>query len=478
MSKNIEKKGKNLGIFDGLKGDEKDIDLENTGLFQKTPKAKKIFYFKLKDKYTDFIKPALKNTSKYTCIKAGRRTGKTYNSAIWLVNKLIENPESNAIWVDTSQNNLDSYITRYFKKILKSIWGECNYNKKKLTLTLFNGSYIDFRSAERPELLEGFEYNYAVLNEAGIILKSPDLWFNTLQPMCKDAQVKIIGTPKGKNLFHTLYYQGLNSDNTDWESFSYSASESPYWTEKALNKIKKTVPQEVWKQEYQAEFLEGAGAVFRNINNCIIDLDTNYIINNTQYVMGIDIAKHTDFTVIYIAEKNTKKIIFQDRFNQVDWSFQKNRILNIWEKFNKPQTIIDSTGVGDAIYDDLCKQGMQGYLQGFKFNNNNKSELIHNLSVAIDNQEIFFMNFPELISELETFEYTVSSAGLFRYSAPSGLHDDCVIALALVYKLLQKDKQTPMMRIIELKNKFKTIFISPFLGDEDDEYSYIEKSLA
>jgi hypothetical protein len=38
---------------------------------------------------------------------------------------------------------------------------------------------------------------------------------------------------------------------------------------------------------------------------------------------------------------------------------------------------------------------------------------------------------PEGIDELEAFEYSVTEQGNVRTSAPSGLHDDCVIALGL-----------------------------------------------
>jgi len=38
---------------------------------------------------------------------------------------------------------------------------------------------------------------------------------------------------------------------------------------------------------------------------------------------------------------------------------------------------------------------------------------------------------PELIDELEGFEYSITDSGNVRSSAPGGAHDDCVIALAL-----------------------------------------------
>jgi len=38
---------------------------------------------------------------------------------------------------------------------------------------------------------------------------------------------------------------------------------------------------------------------------------------------------------------------------------------------------------------------------------------------------------PAGIDELESFEYSITDNGSVRTSAPSGSHDDCVIALAL-----------------------------------------------
>jgi hypothetical protein len=51
------------------------------------------------------------------------------------------------------------------------------------------------------------------------------------------------------------------------------------------------------------------------------------------------------------------------------------------------------------------------------------------LAVAIQRLEV---TFPEgaISAELETFEYEYTRTGV-RYSAPEGMHDDCVMALAL-----------------------------------------------
>ena len=376
----------------------------------------------------NFIKEAFLSTVRILVIKAGRRTGKTFNFVLWLLIQLINNAGKSGLWVDTKHSNIDKYVERYFKPMLKkmNLWDKCNWNQQKKVLTLHNGSYIDFGSAERPEMMEGFGYDFAVLNEAGIILKKKTLWDNTLYPMIKHAMVRIIGTPKGKNTFETLYRK--------YDHYSFSAYDSPYWTEQEIQEAKETMTQEAFAQEMMADFIEGAGAVFRNIIENIGGELLESPVEGRSYVLSADLAKHTDFTVIFIADKETRQIVYHDRFNQIDWGLQKSRIIEAYHKFKCVNGIIDATGVGDGIFDDLINAGLS--LEGFKFTATTKQELVSNLSVAMDNQNIHYPRIETLIDELSIYAYEQRANGTFSYSAPEGFHDDEVMALALINRTL------------------------------------------
>jgi hypothetical protein len=54
-----------------------------------------------------------------------------------------------------------------------------------------------------------------------------------------------------------------------------------------------------------------------------------------------------------------------------------------------------------------------------------------------------------LISELQAFESTKLPGGGLRYAAPQGMHDDCVMALALAWDAV--DSYTPVR--VEKRNK-------------------------
>ena len=90
---------------------------------------------------------------------------------------------------------------------------------------------------------------------------------------------------------------------------------------------------------------------------------------------------------------------------------------------------MDSTGVGDPILEQALKAGIKA--EGFQFTNTTKQQLIEYLAVQLEQRKITFPYIPELIHELELFQYEMTRAGNIRYSAPQGYHDDCVIALAL-----------------------------------------------
>ena len=87
----------------------------------------------------------------------------------------------------------------------------------------------------------------------------------------------------------------------------------------------------------------------------------------------------------------------------------------------------DSTGIGDVIVESLQRMGCP--IQGYLFSRPAKQKLMERLASAIQQR---LVRFPPgvIVAELETFGYEYTPTGI-RYSAPSGLHDDAVMALAL-----------------------------------------------
>ena len=91
--------------------------------------------------------------------------------------------------------------------------------------------------------------------------------------------------------------------------------------------------------------------------------------------------------------------------------------------------VVDSTGIGDAVFDGLTERGV--CVKPFKFSNQSKNRLCLQLATAIEQETIHYPDIPELVEELKRFQYEILPSGAVRLGAPSGAHDDCVISLAL-----------------------------------------------
>ncbi len=63
-----------------------------------------------------------------------------------------------------------------------------------------------------------------------------------------------------------------------------------------------------------------------------------------------------------------------------------------------------------------------------------KSASIDALALAFERGDLRIPNDPTLIAELQAYEMERLPSGLYRYSAPEGLHDDHVISLALAWQ--------------------------------------------
>jgi hypothetical protein len=102
---------------------------------------------------------------------------------------------------------------------------------------------------------------------------------------------------------------------------------------------------------------------------------------------------------------------------------------------------MDSTGIGDPIFDDLTRADL--VVEGYKFTQESKKALIEGLMMGFEQARIKTLDEPVQTNELEIFEYEIGKTGKVHYSAPEGYHDDTVMALALAYWPLRPGRVEP-----------------------------------
>ena len=372
---------------------------------------------------------------RYVIVPKGRRFGATKGAANNYIKLALQGKFSKGLWVDTVNANIERYVERYFIPALRNLGaqGDLWYWRKQQKILQIRDAYIDFRSVDNPQNIEGFGYDYAFLNEAGIILKNEYLWQNAIRPMLWDykAHTIVAGTPKGQGVFHQLYQRGLDPDQTEYASFKFSTFDNPFLPRDEIMREIATLPQRVVSQEIYAEFLDDTGVVFRGVREIAI-LDPKKvpeIIPGHMYIMGVDVAKLSDYTVIAVYDRTTNRQVLQMRFNNLEWPVIRARVIEVSRKYNNALIYLDSTGVGEPLFDDLSRLNMP--VEPIHFTNELKKQMIEKLSIFIELRHLRMLQLEETINELTSFTYEISNKGKVFYEAPVGFHDDIVIAHAL-----------------------------------------------
>lgn len=185
-------------------------------------------------------------------------------------------------------------------------------------------------------------------------------------------------------------------------------------------------------------------AAFRDVVGIIRDYTVPIPYNpEFEYVLGVDLARSVDNTVLTVINKQLKRVDYVERMeseNRTSWNYQKEKIFNVSRQYGNALTIVDSTGVGDPIVEDLQRMGCSIYhaetttgveKPGYKFNMTSKENLMEKLKVAIELRLFTIPRIDWLARELERFECVTLPSGKHRYQGRDGEHDDGVISLAL-----------------------------------------------
>lgn len=355
----------------------------------------------------------LDSDARFRVVMCGRRFGKSELSQVEMISKALIGQSVGYI---TPTYNL---AKAFFDKLTKSV--PFPANRSELTIQFPNNGNVQFFTGERLDNLRGRKFHFVVVDEASFIPNLQDGWMNSIRPTLTDykGRALFLSTPKGKNYFYSLYQKGINNE-PDWQSFKFTTYDNPWIDALEIDDARSQLPQAVFEQEYMANPAENAGNPFgiNYIKQCTYEIS-----NQPPVVFGIDLAKSVDWTVIIGLDK-TGNVCHIDRF-QKDWHQTKQTI----RQLPKVPMLIDSTGVGDPIVEDLVNNGIPA--TGFKFSNTSKQQIMLALVSAVQQRRI---TFPEgvITNELEIIEYQYTSFGV-KYGAPSGFHDDAVMALALAW---------------------------------------------
>lgn len=372
--------------------------------------------------------------TRFRVLACGRRWGKTVVESVLAAQTALKDGRPVG-WFAPNYK----YLTEPYRELKRRLAPVITASNHERFIEVFNSHRIDFWTLEDVDSGRSYKYGRVIVDEAGMVPKLAENWENAILPTLTDYEGDALfgGTPKGRNFFYEMYMRGAEGVD-GWESFQMPTSSNPHLPPSAYDQerlLNEGLPERSYRQEYLAEFLDDAGGVFIGVAD-VIDKGRNMNESATgRNFAGVDLAQTQDWTVVTVFDENGRQVYF-DRFQRLSWELTVERIYNGLLPYS-PIVMIDATGVGAPIYESLArKDGLQ--VIPFKFTAPSKAALIESAVATVQRKDIALMDIRQQTEELQAYEYEVTSAGNVRMNAPQGMHDDCVIAVSLAIKAMNR----------------------------------------
>lgn len=233
----------------------------------------------------------LSSTARFKVLSCGRRWGKTRLGGYLCVKHAIKGKR---IWWVAPSYKMAAVGWRVVRQLSQQIPG-VNIREADRIVEFPNGGTVQVRSADDPQSLRGDGLDGVVLDECAFMRE--EAWTEALRPALSDRKgwAFFISTPKGYNWFHDLWRRA--EYDPDWQSWRKPTIDNPFIDPAEIESAQQSIPEVIFRQEYQAEFLENIGGLFDATKIEIVD----YVPECKQVVRFYDLAvtakKTSDYTV-------------------------------------------------------------------------------------------------------------------------------------------------------------------------------------
>ena len=373
----------------------------------------------------------MREAKRFNVLMCGRSFGKTALGKVIVAEGLMRG-ESWA-WCAPTYKILDGAWRELVE--LMGVFPGFQKNEQKLLMSVGTGGTLEGWSLDSDDPARSRRYHGMVIDEAGLVPQLLKLLNGALRPTLARHRgtLWVFGTPKMRGDFVAMHALGLSGE-PDWASWNKGMWDNPYIPPDEVEALRRSLPPDDFRREVMGLPADDGGNPFGYdaITACVQGADREL---GVPVVWGWDVARSVDWTV-GVALDAMGNVVRLERWQGVPWGETVHRIL---EATAGLPAWCDATGVGDPIVERLQELGMDAI--PFVFSSKSKQSLMQRLAACIQMGEVSVPSGP-LIAELESFTYQFTDTGT-RYTAPSGQHDDCVMALAL--SLYGFDRVAPVL---------------------------------
>jgi len=361
-----------------------------------------------------------------------------------------------------------NYVYRHFadNAFLNGLVDHYRFHNKP-NITMKGGTVLrraPIAASNQGQAIRGQHPTFLIVDESPLI--DDKLFIDNVEPciISNSAPFINLGTPKSKeNHMYRYLYDESYADSFSRMHYTWKdavkrgrAYDPPYTEEDMLTKMMEWGEDSIyWRTEYECEFVESVSNIFNpEILRSTFQSGLQFLERGTGHgncTVGVDIGKSVNSTVISVWStdksdtQNVASLIYLEEISPKtgghDIPFQRERILDICVSYGADKLIIDATGIGGAIEQEMRIGCMNNGIHFVPFiftggPRGSKTQVYRDMvsylqkgQVIIPDPKDLPANHAKLVNkwyrEHVDLEYTMDASNKTeKIAAPSGKHDD------------------------------------------------------
>ena len=192
------------------------------------------------------------DNSRFLGFFSGIQGGKTTFGVVWMLREIIRKGAGEYIVITPTYKMLKQSTLIKFQDMVPKGYGVLN--KSDSTFTTGDGVTIFFRSADKPESIEGITAQAIWADEASLM--KAYIWIMMQGRVSKtQGRVLLTGTPLSLNWVHKEIYQRWKKGDKDYGFVRFANVDAPWFPREEYERARRTLSETQFKLRYKLSLI-------------------------------------------------------------------------------------------------------------------------------------------------------------------------------------------------------------------------------
>ena len=311
-------------------------------------------------------KEIVRSNARFKIVRGGRRAGKSICVIEEMLYCAMTQKDRYIFYIAPTQIQARDIIWESLKSRVAGL-GKPNEARLEMRVPTQDGgeSIIYIAGWENRENFRGKKAHLQVFDELDTMKNFFIGWQEIFRPALTDTQGKaiFIGTPKKENP-NLRRLEKIALTDRDYEVFTFKTEDNPHIAKEEIEKARKEIDYNTFKQEYEAEYVDNQGSLFKYTS--IVDIFSNTVDRGDKY-LTVDIAGDgNDKTKISYWEGLCE--VERRTYSGINTEIIISKIREISQDKRIPYSniAVDAIGIGEGVASSSLLDGIIGYKSSYQ----------------------------------------------------------------------------------------------------------------